>query len=86
MLRLLRAEKQHWPGPRITRGEMGPMAFLSTQAHPPLLFPQRLCQGHHSQVKRSSETSRGVTRAQTAQILFTKKKSPGLGVFSCHEL
>lgn len=54
--------------------EVGPRAFLPTQAHPPLLFPQRLCQGHHSQVKRSSETSRGVTRAQTAQILFTKKE------------
>lgn len=31
MLRLLRAEKQHWPGPSITRGEVGPMAFLPTQ-------------------------------------------------------
>lgn len=36
MLRLQRAEKQHWPGPGITRREVGLRAFLPTQAHPPL--------------------------------------------------
>lgn len=97
MIRLLRTEKQHWPGPGTTGGKLpeGPFPHRHTLQLPgpgqggspaASCFPQRRCQGCHSQVKRSNGTAGAVTGAQTAQVLLTKERSPGLGAFACHEL
>lgn len=50
-------------------------ALLPSRAHRPLLFPQRLCQGHHSQVERSSETSREWQEPKLPKFCLQKKKS-----------
>lgn len=49
-------------------------------------FLQRLCPGTPFPGQEKNGTSRGMTRAQTAQTLLTKEKSPGLGVSTLHEL
>lgn len=97
MIRLLRTEKQHSPGPGTTRGQ-GTGSLKGLLLAPPVFLSwaggssrtscslQGSAQEHQSQVKRSNRTSRGVTRAQTAQVLLTKEKSPGLGIFTRHEL
>lgn len=97
MIRLLRTEKQHSPGPGTTRGQ-GTGSLKGLLRAPPVFLSwaggssrtscslQGSAQEHQSQVKRSNRTSRGVTRAQTAQVLLTKEKSPGLGIFTRHEL
>lgn len=53
-------------------------ALLPSRAHRPLLFPQRLCQGHHSQVERSSETSREWQEPKLPKFCLQKRRArPG---------
>lgn len=44
------------------------------EAQEPVVSYKGSAQEHHSQVKRSNRTSRGVTRTQTAQVLLTKER------------
>lgn len=82
MIRLLRTEKRHWPGPGTTGGEVGLRDSLPHR-HTSTSVPQRLCQGHHSQVKRSNGTSRTGREGREPKLpKFCSQKGVQVWVFS----
>lgn len=82
MIRLLRTEKRHWPGPGTTGGEVGLRDSLPHR-HTSTSVPQRLCQGHHSQVKRSNGTSRAGREGREPKLpKFCSQKGVQAWVFS----